>query len=133
MAGALLEEFKSLVGLLQSYLTLVLQTATLAMTVASGVVAYMLKGEGKPRQRAFGMLLPATLCTGLGIGFLLQISAANDLRERLVDLAKSLGFGLAPHGSILVSSLLGLGTLQLLTGLMLFFVAWQQSRRTPTG
>jgi len=130
MDGGLLEEFKAYLGLMQFYLNLVLQTATLAMTVTSGVVAYVVKGEGLPRRRGFAMLLPAALCAGLGVGFLHQTSAAVELRDRLVKLAHELKFGLAPHGDILVSSLAGIGSLLLVTSIVLLIVAGVQILRT---
>jgi hypothetical protein len=127
--AAALEEFKTYTGLMQFYLNLVLQTFSVAMTVTAGIVAYVTKGDGSPGKRGIALLLPAVLCGGLGLGFLFQTCAASELHDRVVDLAAKLGFGLAPHGQILVSALYGLGGLLLVTGLVLLFTAIFQIRR----
>src|SRR2546422_940271 len=100
-----LEEFKNLSALLTSYLTLVMQTMTLAMPVAGGMAAYAIKGDGKRSARAYALILPAALCGGLGAGFLLKHAAAVQLEQRLAELTVSLHFGVAPHASILVNAL----------------------------
>jgi hypothetical protein len=131
-----LEEFKALSGLLQFYLGLVLQTVTMAMTVTSAVVAYLVKSEGTPRRRALALSLPAALCGGLGVGFLGQRSATQELRDRLVVVAGKLGFGLAPHGEVLVSAVTWLGALLIVTALALVTAAMVnllQARPIATG
>jgi hypothetical protein len=121
--GNELEEFKGYLTLMKDYLTLVLQTATLALTVTTGVAAYIVKGEGDIHYRGVLLLLPAALCLGLGLGFTRQVAPAIELRDRLVALAKVLGFGLAPHGNILVGSLRGFGALLLAMALVLVVLA----------
>jgi hypothetical protein len=113
-----LEEFKQHSELLRFYLGLVLQTVTLALGATSGVVAYLVKDEGgaTPLRRSLALLPSGALCIGLGIGFLIQHAAAVELRDRLIQLARELGFGLAPHGNILVNALIGLGGLLVTVG-----------------
>jgi hypothetical protein len=115
----LLEEFKTYSGLLEFHLGLVLQTVTLAMTVTSAVVAYLVKSDGTLKSRAWALLLPALLCGGLGIGFVCQRGAAQELQDRLVELARELHFGLAPHAGILVNAVTWLGVMLIVTGLAL--------------
>ena len=124
-----LEEFKASVALYQNYLGLTLQTVTFALTVTSGVVAYVMKREGNPQQQAFALVLPAALCIGLGAGFIGQRTAAIALKMQLEVLTAKLGFGLAPHGSILVNAVTWLGLLMLVTGIVLLFVSVFQYRR----
>lgn len=137
MDTTLLEEFKSLVGLYSSYLTLLLGTFSMAMTVAGGVIAYLVKGEGetRSRQRGYALLLPATLCVGLGGGFAMQHTPATQLRDRLIELADRLNFGLPPHGDILVNAVAGLSALLLVVGFVLLGVAlleiWQNVTPPP--
>jgi uncharacterized membrane protein len=118
-----IEEFKALTGLYQYYLGLTLQTVTLAMSVTSGVIAYAVKGDGSPKRRAYALALPAVLCIGLGAGFLGQRVPAVELKSRLEALTKEFGFGLAPHGAILVNAVTWLGLLMLVTGIVLLIVA----------
>jgi hypothetical protein len=65
------------------------------------------------------LIPPTVLCLGLGIGFLRQRRAAIELRDRLVQLAVELKFGLAPHGDLLINGLSWLGILLVIDGFRL--------------
>jgi hypothetical protein len=58
----------------------------------------------------------------MGIGFLINIKPAFELRHRLKTLTVALKFGLAPHASILIRALIFFGVMLTLTGLVLFIM-----------
>jgi len=112
-----LEEFKQLTELLRFYTNLVLQTLTFVLTATGAVVAYVIKDFKEAPYSPYGFAIPAALCIGMGVGFLINVSAARGLLERLRELTNTLRFGLPPHGTILVGSLRFFGILLIATGL----------------
>jgi hypothetical protein len=98
-----LAEYGELSELFRFYLGLVLETVTFTLGVAGGIVTYVLK-ERKSKEEVFGLVIPAILCLGMGIGFLRALGYISELRNRLGVVATALGIGLAPHVSTLSGS-----------------------------
>jgi hypothetical protein len=114
-----LEEFKQLIELLRFYTNLVLQTVTFVLTATSAVVAYAIKEPIEPSRVRYGYAIPAVLCFGMGVGFLLNILPAIELIDRLRALSQVLKFGLAPHGNILIGALAFFGGVLTMVGIIL--------------
>jgi len=118
-----LEEFKRLSDLFQFYLQLVLNTFIFALGIAGGVCAFVLgKDNPHPRLAAFGLLLPATLCIGLGVAFLRGMDSSFELNQALQALKRYLNRTLAPHAINLTKSLQWLGYLLIISGLGLLLL-----------
>jgi hypothetical protein len=111
-----MEEFKQLGEFFRFYTNLMLQTVTLVLSATGAVVAYMVKESDQSRYGAYGFLIPAALCVGMGAGFLANTLTAAQLRVRLKELKESLGFGLVPHAGILVWALAFFGVVMTVTG-----------------
>ena len=123
-----LEDYQRLSKLFQFYLELTLKAFTFALGIAGGVTAFVLgKDVSDPRLAAFGLLLPAVLCSGMGLGFLWAVPSSFQLNKALQTLKKSLSRSLAPHTLNLTASLAGFGVLLILCGIFLaglFFVIY---------
>jgi hypothetical protein len=117
-----LEDYQRLSALFQFYLELVFKAFTFALGIAGGVGAFVL-GTDVPDRRlaAFGLLLPAVLCIGMGFAFLRAVRSSLELNSALQTLKNSLRLSLAPHATNLTAALKGFGMLLLICGI---FLAW---------
>ena len=77
-----LEDYQCLSALFQFYLELVFKAFTFALGIAGGVSAFVL-GKDVPDRRlaAFGFLLPAVLCIGMGFTFLRAVHSSRELNS----------------------------------------------------
>jgi hypothetical protein len=117
-----LEDYQRLSLLFQFYLELTLKAFTFALGIAGGVSAFVLgKNLSDPHLAAFGLLLPAALCTGMGFGFLWALPSSLQLNKALKTLKNSLNRSLAPHALNLTATLFGFGLLLIACGT---FLAW---------
>jgi len=91
-----LEELRELLELFRFYLGLVLETLTFVLGMTGAVAAYSIK-DGRPETRVYAMLVPCALCLFIGVGFLVGVYPAWELKVRVDQLARTLAFGLAPH------------------------------------
>lgn len=67
-----LEEFQRLSLVFQFYLELVLKAFVGTLGIAGGVTTFTLRKDVlDPHTSALGILLPAALCFGMGLGFLI--------------------------------------------------------------
>jgi hypothetical protein len=72
----------------------------------------------------------------MGLGFLINIGPAIELRSRLEELAKTIHFGLAPHAGILIGGLAFFGTLLVAIGVILIVLLTKSrasNRELPRG
>jgi hypothetical protein len=77
-----LKDYQCLSALFQFYLELVFKAFTFALGIAGGVSAFVL-GKDVPDRRlaAFGLLLPAVLCIGMGFAFLRAVHSSRELNS----------------------------------------------------
>jgi hypothetical protein len=116
-----LEDYQRLSLLFQFYLELVLKVFTFVLGITGGVCAFVLgKSSSISHVASIGLLLPAVLCTGMGIAFIRAAPSSAELSEALESLRKFLKRSIAPHTSNLTNSLYGFGGLLILCGLFLF-------------
>jgi hypothetical protein len=96
---------------------------SLQLGIAGGVCAFVLgKDNPHPRLAAFGLLLPATLCIGLGVAFLRGMDSSRELNQALQALKRYLNRTLAPHAINLTKSLQWLGYLLIISGIGLLLL-----------
>ena len=123
------DDYKHLSDLFRFYLELVFKAFTYTLGISGAVVAFVLGKDGPDRHvAAFGILLPAVLCLGMGVAFLFGISSARELTVALQKLRADLDLKLAPHGRNLSVGLLGFGALLVVAGcclLALFYVVFR--------
>src|SRR6516164_8486650 len=93
-----LEDYQRLSLLFQFYLELVLKAFTFVLGIAGGVCAFVLgKSDSISHVASIGLILPAVLCTGMGIAFIRGAPSSIELNEALQSLRKFLKRSLAPH------------------------------------
>jgi hypothetical protein len=109
-----LEEFQRLTELFKFYLELVLKVFVATLGIAGGVTTFALtKNALDPQNSARAVLLPAALCLGMGLGFLVALRSSFQVGRALEDLKKVLKLRVAPHGANLWIALAGFGVLLL--------------------
>jgi len=115
------DDYKHLSDLFQFYLELVFKAFTFTLGVSGAVVTFVLGKEVQDDRHtaAFGILLPAVLCIGMGIAFLRAIPSAHELTDALNRLKVALGLELAPHGRNLSTGLTWFGILLVVAGVFL--------------
>jgi hypothetical protein len=115
-----LEDYQRLSALFQFYLELVLKAFTFALGIAGGVAAFLLGKDVHDRPlAAYGLLLPAVLCIGMGAAFLRAVHSSLELNEALQTLKNELHRSLAPHATNLTAALKGFGILLIICGIIL--------------
>jgi hypothetical protein len=121
--------YQRLSALFQFYLELVFKAFTFALGIAGGVSAFVLgKDVSDERLAAFGLLLPALLCGGMGAPFVQAVPSSKELKGALQKLKLELELTLAPHASNLTAALRYLGYLLIACGFILLglfgYIAW---------
>jgi hypothetical protein len=119
-----LEELTRLSDLFKFYLELVLKVFVATLGIAGGVTTFVLtKQVLNPQTSAFGLLLPAALCLGMGLGLFVAMFSSFELAWALKELKKVLGLRVAPHGANLWLALSGFGILLFLCGCFLVWLS----------